>query len=122
TRGRATTNFERLDRRFFESAAREPCAHFILLREKATRDIVAFMLCFDLGGAVINKYIGIDYARPNDWYLLFRLIDVAVDWTLSRGGRLMQGGQTGYSAKLEQGHRLGPPPNFGKQVKPGFSL
>jgi hypothetical protein len=120
TRSRATTNFERLDRRFFESAAAEFSAHFILLREKTTRDIVAFMLCFDLGGAVINKYIGIDYARPNNWYLLFRLIDVAVDWTLSRGGRLLQGGQTGYSAKLEQGHRLVPLTIYGKQFNPVF--
>lgn len=120
TRDRASTQFERLDRRFFERAAQEPTAHFILLRERATRDIVAFMLCFDLGEIVINKYIGLDYARPANWFLLFRLMDVAIDWTLSCGGRLLQSGQTGYSAKLGQGHRLVPLTIYGRHFNPFF--
>lgn len=120
TRDRAPTQFERLDRGFFEAAARQPVSHFLLLRERGTRDIVAFMLCFDLGEVVINKYIGLDYARPADWFLLFRLIDAAIDWTLARGGRRLQSGQTGYSAKLGQGHRLVPLTNYGKQLNPVF--
>jgi len=120
TRDRAAVRFEQLDRRFFERAAQEPNAHFVLLREKKTRDIVAFMLCFDLGSGVINKYIGLDYARPASWFLLFRLIDVAIDWTLARGGRFLQSGQTGYSAKLEQGHRLVPLTIYGKHLNPVF--
>jgi hypothetical protein len=120
TRSRAATQFERLDRRFFEAAARQPVSHFILLRERGSRDIVAFMLCFDLGGAVINKYIGLDYGRPANWFLLFRLIDAAIDWTLARGGKRLQSGQTGYSAKLGQGHRLVPLTIYGKQFNPVF--
>ena len=114
TRDRATTKFEELDRRFFEAAARERVSHFILLREPMTREIVAFMLCFDLGDIVINKYIGIDYARPKNWFLFFRLFDVALDWALARGARAMQSGQTGYSAKFEQAHRLVPLMLYGK--------
>ena len=120
TRGKATTSFERLDRRFFERSAQEPSAHFILLRERATRDVAAFMLCFDRGEIVINKYIGMDYTRPGNWFLLFRLIDAAVDWTLARGGRQLQSGQTGYSAKFEQGHRLVPLTIYGKHLNPLF--
>jgi hypothetical protein len=114
TRDRGETSFERLDRRFFERCAGEPRAHFLLLRERASRHLAAFMLCFDLGGAVINKYIGLDYARPHNWFLLFRLIDAAIDWSLARGARVFQSGQTGYSAKLEQGHRLIPLTSYGK--------
>lgn len=120
TSGKATTNFERLDRRFFERAMRDPSAHFILLRDRPTRDIAAFMLCFDRGEIVINKYIGMDYARPSNWFLLFRLIDAAVDWTLARGGRQLQSGQTGYSAKFEQGHRLVPLTIHGKHLNTLF--
>lgn len=120
TRDRAKTQFERLDRRFFDYAAQQPFAHFILLREKASRDIVAFMLCFDLGGLVINKYVGMDYDRPRNWSLLFRLVEAAIDWTLARGGKALQSGQTGYSAKLRQGHRLVPLTNYGKQLNPVF--
>ncbi|MGZ5829819.1 MAG: GNAT family N-acetyltransferase [Xanthobacteraceae bacterium] len=114
TRERATTTFEEFDRRFFETAARASISHFILLREPGTREIVAFMLCFDLGDLVINKYIGIDYARPREWFLYFRLFDVALDWALARGARALQSGQTGYSAKFEQGHQLVPLTLYGK--------
>jgi hypothetical protein len=75
---------------------------------------VAFDLCFASGDHVINKYIGIDYSRPKDWFLYFRLTDATVDWALSRGAKFIQSGQTGYSAKLEQGHKLYPLTSYGK--------
>jgi hypothetical protein len=114
TRDRAAMTFENLDRKFFEAAAREPQSHFILLREPVTREIVAFMLCFDTGEVVINKFIGLDYTRPKQWFLFFRLFDVALDWALTRGARAIQSGQTGYSAKFEQAHRLVPLTLYGK--------
>ena len=120
TRAKATTEFEHLERRFFERAAQDPSAYFILLRERTTRDITAFMLCFDRDGAVINKYIGIDYERSGKSFLLFRLIDVAIDWALTRGARTLLSGQTGYSAKIEQGHRLVPLTIYGKHFNPVF--
>src|SRR5262249_49228977 len=80
---KATTKFERLNRRFFELIAAQPPSHFVLLR--ARDELVAFMLCFDLGAKVINKFIGIDYRRPQEWLLYFRLWDAAVDWALARG-------------------------------------
>ncbi len=120
TRDKADTQFEQLDLKFFEQAALEPTAYFILVRERATLDIVAFMLCFDLGGVVINKYVGLDYSRPKEWYLLFRLADAAIDWTLARGGRALQSGQTGYFAKISQRHRLVPLTIHGKHLNPAF--
>jgi hypothetical protein len=111
---RAETKFERLNRRVFESMAQHPVSHFLIVREKATREAVAFMLCFDMGGRVINKYIGLDYRRPKEWFLLFRLWDAAVDWAASRRATSIQSGQTGYSAKLLQGHRLVPLTNYCK--------
>jgi hypothetical protein len=70
------------------------------------------MLCLDMGSRVINKFIGIDYRRPRDWLLYFRLWDAAVDWALSRGADAIQSGQTGYAPKIETGHRLVPLTNY----------
>jgi hypothetical protein len=114
TRGKSDLSLERLDRRFFERVAQEPAAHFVLLREQTSGDLVAFKLCFEVGTHVINKYIGIDYDRPKDWFLFFRLFDVALDWALERGAMSFQSGQTGYGAKLEQGHQLTPLTVYGK--------
>ena len=109
---KATTRFERLNRRFFGHLAALPVTQFIVLREKATRRAVAFMLCFALGPRIINKFIGIDYTRPKEWLLYFRLWDAAVDFALARGASSIQSGQTGYAPKIETGHWLVPLTNF----------
>lgn len=109
---KATTRFEKLNRKFFEIVATRPASHFIVLRERSAGEMVAFMLCFDMGSRVINKFIGIDYRRPRDWLLYFRLWDAAVDWALSRGADAIQSGQTGYAPKIETGHRLVPLTNY----------
>ena len=109
---KATTKFEKLKRRFFELIAAHPVSHFVLLRERASDDLVAFMLCFDLGTKVINKFIGIDYARPREWLLYFRLWDAALDWALARGAGAIQSGQTGYAPMIETVHRLVPLTNY----------
>ena len=70
------------------------------------------MLCSVLGARVINKFIGIDYSRPRDWLLYFRLWDSAVDFALAHGATSIQSGQTGYAPKIETGHRLVPLTNY----------
>ena len=109
---KATTRFEKLNRKFFEIVATRPESHFIVLREQSSDEMVAFMLCFDMGSRIINKFIGIDYRRPRDWLLYFRLWDAAVEWALSRGADAIQSGQTGYAPKIETGHRLVPLTNY----------
>jgi len=109
---KATTRFEKLNRKFFEVIATRPESHFIVLREQSSDEIVAFMLCIDMGSRIINKFIGIDYRRPRDWLLYFRLWDAAVEWALSRGADAIQSGQTGYAPKIETGHRLVPLTNY----------
>jgi hypothetical protein len=109
---KATTRFEKLNRKFFEIIATRPESHFIVLREQSADEIVAFMLCIDMGSRIINKFIGIDYRRPRDWLLYFRLWDAAVEWALSRGAEAIQSGQTGYAPKIETGHRLVPLTNY----------
>jgi len=103
---KGTTKFERLNRSFFDIVTAQPHAYFIILRERTTGDIVAFMLCFALGEHVINKFIGIDYQQPKEWFLYFRLWEAAVDWTLSQGAKSIQSGQTGYAPKIELGHEM----------------
>jgi hypothetical protein len=111
---RASTQFERLDRRFFAAIAAQPVAHFVILREHKSGDMLAFMLGFDLsdqkggGGRVIHKYLGIDYRRPQEWGIYFRLWEAIVDWALTRGATSIQSGQTGYGGKIDTGHRLVP--------------
>src|SRR5262245_3722747 len=118
TRDKAVTSFERLDRAFFAAAAEQPVSHFLILRERSSRRMVAFMLCFHIGERVINKYIGLDYSGPREWFLFFRLFDAAVDWALARGATSLQSGQTGYAAKIEQGHRLVPLTNWARHRNP----
>ncbi len=108
----ATTKFERLDKAFFTYMAALPQAFFLTLREAATGDLLAFMLCFDLGDRIINKYIGLDYSRPKEWSLYFRLWEAALDWSLAKGASAIQSGQTGYAPKMEMGHRLVPLTNY----------
>ena len=109
---KSTTRFERLNRRFFESIAQCPQSHFVLLRARTDGKMVAFMLCFLLDGKAINKFIGIDYRQTPEAFLYFRLWDAAVVWACSAGARVLQSGQTGYSAKLLLEHRLEPLTNW----------
>jgi hypothetical protein len=115
---RSTTRFERLTPEFFAHIAEVPCARFIVLREAKSGDMLAFMLVFELGTRLINKFVGIDYRRPGEWQLHFRLWDTVVDYALSRGLRQIQSGQTGYAPKIETGHRLVPLVNFCQHRNP----
>ena len=110
----AETRFEKLARAFYDAAAASKPARFILLRDRDDGRLVAFMLVYDLGETVINKFIGIDYDRPREWMLYFRLNDAAVDFALSRGARRLQSGQTGYRVKIELGHQLIPLVNYAR--------
>jgi hypothetical protein len=112
TYDKAATKFEQLNRTFFAVIAEKPDSHFILLRERSTGKLVSFMLCFAVGERLINKFIGIDYTRPKEWVLYFRLWDAAVDFALEQGLSSIQSGQTGYSAKIELGNELVPLTNY----------
>ncbi|MBF0154029.1 MAG: N-acetyltransferase [Magnetococcales bacterium] len=118
TYDKAKTRFERLGRPFFAQIATQPQAHFIILREHGSGEMVAFMLCFAFDALVINKFIGIDYRRPKGWYLYFRLWEAVVDWAVARGAKAIQSGQTGYAAKIRLGHRLVALTNYAQHRNP----
>lgn len=109
---KAPTKFEKLNRRFFETIAAQPVSHFVTLRERKSHEMIAFKLCFSIGSRIVHKFIGIDYRRPRDWMLYFRLWDATLDWCLTQGATSIQSGQTGYAAKIETGHRLVPLTNY----------
>jgi hypothetical protein len=111
---KADVIFEVLNRRFFESVATKSASYFIVMREKPTHEVIAFVLCFDTGKQILNKYIGIDYDRPRDEFLYFRLWEAAVDFALSKGASAVKSGQTAYEAKIEMGHTLIPLTNYCK--------
>jgi hypothetical protein len=115
---RSPIQFERLNRRTFELLAESPPVHFILLRERSSGDLIAFMMCFVIGSLVINKYIGFDYRRPKEWLLYFRLWEAALEWSLAREAGAIQSGQTCYAPKIEQGHALMPLYNYGRHLNP----
>ena len=73
---KSASKFEKLNRWFFEVIAEKQAAHFSILREKLADKMVAFMLCFDMGERLEDMYIGIDYSRPKEWMLFFRLWEV----------------------------------------------
>ena len=109
---KSVSKFERLNRKFFEVVAEKQATHFIVLREEVTREMIAFMLCFDMGERLINMFIGIDYKRPKEWMLFFRLWEAAVDLALSRGFTAIVSGRSAYEAKIETGHKLVPLNNY----------
>jgi len=109
---KSVSKFERLNRKFFEVVAEKQATHFIVLREEVSREMIAFMLCFDMGERLINMFIGIDYKRPKEWMLFFRLWEAAVDLALSRGFTAIVSGRSAYEAKIETGHKLVPLNNY----------
>ncbi len=115
---KATTRFERLNRRFFGIVAAESTTSFIVLRSPITLQPVAFMMCFEFPGWLINKFIGIDYRTPREWMLYFRLWDAAVDHAIHVGATVLQSGQTGYGPKIDLGHELVPLTNYGAHRNP----
>jgi hypothetical protein len=116
----ASTKFERLNRSFFQHIAEKSVSHFVILREEGSGRIIAFVLCFLMGQHAINKFIGVDRAVPESAFLLLRLWDAMLDWALAQGATTIQGGQTGYSAKILTGHRLVPLNNYGHVPNPLF--
>jgi hypothetical protein len=74
--------------------------------------MIAFMLCFDLGERLINMFIGMDYSRPKEWMLFFRLWEAVVDLALSRGFLAVLSGRSSYEVKIEVGHKLIPLNNY----------
>jgi hypothetical protein len=109
---KSPAKFERLNRKFFEIIAEKQAALFIILREQVTGEMIAFMLCLDLGERLVNLFIGVDYSRPKEWMLFFRLWDAAVDLALSRGFSAILSGRSSYEAKIETGHKLVPLNNY----------
>jgi len=67
---------------------------------------VAFRLCFDMGDRLISMFIGIDYSRPKEWMLFFRLWEAALDVALARGFPAIVSGRSSYEVKIETGHKL----------------
>jgi hypothetical protein len=59
-----------------------------------------------------QMFIGMDYSRPKEWMLFFRLWDAAVDLALSRGFSAILSGRSSYEAKIQTGHRLVPLNNY----------
>ena len=119
---RGKTKFERLDRRFFERVREHDAAQFLLQRDSANGELVAFMLVFRIGDRLINKFIGLDYRRGGKTYLYFRLFDAAVDFACREGAKEIQSGQTGYRAKFDLGHRLVPLWNVFRHENPVVHL
>jgi hypothetical protein len=109
---KSTSKFERLNRKFFEVFAEKPATLFIILREKVSGEMVAFRLCFDMGERLISMFIGMDYSRPKEWMLFFRLWEAALDLALSRGFTAIVSGRSSYEVKIETGHKLVPLNNY----------
>ncbi|MFM9913746.1 MAG: GNAT family N-acetyltransferase [Methylophilaceae bacterium] len=115
---KGTTKFERLNRKFFDLISAHPHAYYVVLRSRENGKVLAFMLCFALGKHVINKFIGIDYSQPKEWFLYFRLWEAAVEWSASMGAESIQSGQTGYAPKVELGHDMVTLTNYCTHTNP----
>ncbi len=109
---KGNTKFEQLNRQFFNEISRHENSYYVVLRKNQSKEMLSFMLCFKLGEHVVNKFIGIDYSQPKEWFLYFRLWDAAVEWSYSVGATSIQSGQTGYAPKIELGNEMVPLSNY----------
>ena len=117
---RSANKFERLDRAFFEHVAVHAPTRFVTLRERAGGELVAFALCFAMGERLVNKFVGLDYARPREWLLYFRLWEATLDHALSGGFAAISSGQLAYLIKIEMGHELVPLDNYCQHRNPAL--
>jgi len=115
---KGNTKFEQLNRSFFDVISQYEHSYYVILRKKESNEMLSFMLCFRLGEHVVNKFIGIDYNQPKEWFLYFRLWDAAVEWSYSVGASSIQSGQTGYAPKIELGNDMVPLSNYCKHKNP----
>jgi uncharacterized protein len=112
TRHRARTSFETLTVDFFRWIAASEVASFVVMREPATKRMIAFMLMLNLGNRVVNQFIGLDSSVADAGHLYFQLFEAGYDWAATLGADVLQSGQTGYMAKLDLGHSLIPLWNY----------
>lgn len=115
---KGNTKFERLNRTFFELLSAFEETYYVVLREQTSQKMLSFMLCFKLGEHVINKFIGIDYSQPKEWFLYFRLWEAAVAWSYEVGASSIQSGQTGYAPKIELGNDMVALTNYCRHQNP----
>jgi predicted N-acyltransferase len=115
---KGNTKFEQLNRVFFDEISQYENSHYVILRKNESKEMLSFMLCFKLGEHVVNKFIGIDYSQPKEWFLYFRLWDAAVEWSYSIGATSIQSGQTGYAPKIELGNDMVPLSNYCQHKNP----
>ena len=115
---KGNTKFEQLNRAFFDEISRYEHSYYVILRKNGSKEMLSFMLCFKLGEHVVNKFIGIDYSQPKEWFLYFRLWDEAVAWCYSVGATSIQSGQTGYAPKIELGNEMVPLSNYCQHRNP----
>lgn len=115
---KGNTKFEQLNRAFFDEISQYENSHYVILRKNESKEMLSFMLCFKLGEHVVNKFIGIDYSQPKDWFLYFRLWDAAVEWSYSVGATSIQSGQTGYAPKIELGNDMVALSNYCQHKNP----
>jgi hypothetical protein len=106
------TKFERLSVEFFKKIREMEPAWFIFQRDKKTGKLVTFMLLFQLGDKMVNKFIGLDYSIGGNAYLYFRQFEAALLFSYERKMKELQSGQTGYRAKLDLGNNLVSLQNF----------
>ncbi len=105
---KSEVKFERLGHAFWEQICARQESRLIVLRDDMTAIPVAFMLVFKSGHRLINKFIGIDYAKPAESYLYFRLFEEFIRLAYAEGATEISSGQTGYRPKLDLGHTLVP--------------
>ncbi|HEY9760382.1 MAG TPA: hypothetical protein V6C97_34810 [Oculatellaceae cyanobacterium] len=115
---RGKTKFEKLDINYFREAGKLSESYFVVVREKGSGAMVAFMLCFKLAGKIVNKFIGLDYSKPASWSLYFRLWEASLEWVLTQNCSQYLSGQTGYRFKIDVGNTLVPLNNYCKHTNP----
>ena len=107
---RSDTKLDCLTEDFFASVLRDEFNNGVVFeyRHAATGDLLGWNLCFEIGGRLIDKYIGLSYPACREMNLYFVSWVVNLEYALTRGLSHYVAGASATDVKVMLGARFTP--------------
>ncbi|MDF3834547.1 GNAT family N-acetyltransferase [Cupriavidus basilensis] len=111
---KAELKFEKLTREYFVNTS--ALSHYLLFFLED--ELIGFTQLIGKGPQLVNRYVGLDYAKSNDYGLYFAMFIRAVDFGIREGFAEIELGATAYEFKRILGARQDPTWNYYQHTNP----
>lgn len=111
---KAELKFEKLTREYF--VATSALSHYLLFFLED--ELIGFTQLIGKGRQIVNRYIGLDYAKSDNYGLYFAMFIRAVEFGIREGYHEMELGATSYEFKRILGARQVPTWNYYRHTTP----